>query len=134
MEVSQLEDALLDYWVAKAAGVIGIEMRDGYPGIPGWRGGDYNGSHTWEHYNPSRNWGIAGSIIERERIGFYDDTVWPAPGVPPTTFSFAAGYDAPNQSNARFDREWYGPTPLVAAMRCFVAQKFGESVPDVDFA
>jgi hypothetical protein len=24
--------------------------------------------------------------------------------------------------------------PLVAAMRCFVAQKFGESVPDVDFA
>ena len=71
-------------------------------------------------YSPSTNWLQGGPIIERERIEikrgnplyFPKDTV---------------------EINDYYELLWladkhYGPTPLIAAMRCFVASKFGAEV------
>lgn len=75
-------------------------------------------------YNPSTNWTIGGPIIEREGIevvrgnnlifpkgnekGEYEEPLW------------LASRDA--------GREFHGQTPLIAAMRCYVASKLGEEI------
>ena len=64
-------------------------------------------------YNPSIDWSHGGPIIERETIELYKEmNRWAA--------------------IIRVDDEeaWelYGSTPLVAAMRCFVASKMGDEV------
>lgn len=117
MKVSELSAALLDYWVARAEGYV---LR----GRWWWR----NGSEwcTAEHFAPSQGWTIGGPIIERERIGIepWDDgrtgaAIWVA-----TTFENRV--TSPLWSR----RSKSGATPLIAAMRCYVASKFGEEVPD----
>ena len=63
---------------------------------------------TW--YSPSTNWTQGGAIIERERIRIDPRGVW------------CAAHDS---------CEWTyytGETPLIAAMRCFVASKMGDEV------
>ena len=58
----------------------------------------------------SRDWAQGGPILERERIAIdYDHDVWNA---------------------AKYGLGWYigGPTPLIAAMRCYVASKLGREV------
>ena len=63
-------------------------------------------------YNPSTDWAQGGPIIEREGIeitrgGAYAEHFWKA------------------TRNSTIN---YGPTPLIAAMRCYVASKFGDEV------
>ena len=62
-----------------------------------------------EVYAPSTDWAQAGPIIERERINIRDDG----------GDQWAASY---------LVAEMIGPTPLVAAMRCYVASKLGDEV------
>jgi hypothetical protein len=68
-------------------------------------------------YTPSTDWSQGGPIIERERIAtwfeHYEDE---DAGLP---CWFAAKY---------CEREYPGPTPLIAAMRCYVASKLGDEV------
>lgn len=66
------------------------------------------------------DWALAGPIIEREGIGLKrnapcsDGRQWEAS--PSITAKGAGG-------------EWgYGPTPLTAAMRCYVASKLGDEI------
>jgi hypothetical protein len=60
-------------------------------------------------YSPSTNWAQGGPIIEREGITLtHQQTQW------------AAQTDD--------DVFAYGPTPLIAAMRCYVASKLGDEV------
>jgi len=73
---------------------------------------------TIEDYYPSTNWSQGGPIIERERI-----QVFPHNGAMEWC------------GVARAQREGYvalltkdGPTPLIAAMRCYVASKLGDEV------
>jgi hypothetical protein len=64
-------------------------------------------------YSPSTDWSIGGPIIEREKIELVpsvDGKVW-----------YAESLDR----QARVER---CPTPLIAAMRCFVASKLGDEV------
>ena len=58
----------------------------------------------------STNWSQGGPIIEREKIAidFHGDA-WCA-------------------SDNRKPLANYGPTPLIAAMRCYVASKLGETI------
>lgn len=63
-----------------------------------------------EIFSPSTNWAQAGPIIERERIG-----VEAHPGAE-TWIAFING------------RHQTGPTPLIAAMRCYVASQLGDEV------
>jgi hypothetical protein len=59
----------------------------------------------------STDWALAGPIIEREGITVrrYTDALWDA-------------------SIGRLDYVADGPTPLIAAMRCYVASKFGDDL------
>jgi len=74
-------------------------------------------------YSPSTNWAQGGPIIEREGIAI--DVVragW-------TIDSWVA---ALVHEDEEFDgvarAEEYGPTPLIAAMRCYVASKMGDTI------
>ena len=61
-------------------------------------------------YSPSTKWAAGGQIIEREGISIYR-----------MTSDWSAAY---NPSGAAQD----GPTPLIAAMRCYVAGRLGDTV------
>lgn len=100
MKVNQLEGAALDWAVAKCEG---IETKN-YSGALTIR---YDGD--W--WQPSTDWAQGGPIIEREGITVrrYTDALWDA-------------------SMGRLDYVADGPTPLIAAMRCYVASKMGEEV------
>ena len=59
-------------------------------------------------FSPSTDWSQGGPIIEREIVNLTDDgQQWVAEG---------------------HDIICVGPTPLIAAMRCFVASKLGDEV------
>jgi hypothetical protein len=65
-------------------------------------------------YTPSSDWAQGGPIIERERINIY---------ATPTGWDACRDTDMLNFSKIRI-----GPTPLIAAMRCYVASKLGDEV------
>jgi hypothetical protein len=60
-------------------------------------------------FRPSTNWAQGGPIIERERI----------------SITHQVGRWAAQTDDDLFA---YGPTPLIAAMRCYVASKLGDEV------
>ena len=66
-----------------------------------------------DHFHPTTCWSIAGPIIEREGINVwvFDDVTWKA-----------------ENPFVGVDCVYEGPTPLVAAMRCYVASKLGDVV------
>jgi hypothetical protein len=99
-KVSELEGALLDAAVAMAEGRLA----------------------SWENTNEaySVDWSDGGPIIERELISI---RVYPDGEVSADVAAEFAGGEIIG-SLARGD----GPTPLVAAMRAYVASKFGEEV------
>lgn len=89
---------------------------------------NYPGAYLYRRFDPSTNWARGGPIIEREDIAFRK-------------------YHKPESTNhgtyyARVCREsdvqvhWRkttgfqhtGPTALIAAMRCYVASKLGDTV------
>lgn len=66
-------------------------------------------------YSPTTNWAQGGPIIEREGISIwpFDDVTWKAQNM------FASGVD---------QEVFEGPTPLIAALRVYVASKLGDEV------
>ena len=144
MKVSELEGVRLDYWVARANILNGgawkdIELRPygadrwtlydtTYEMVHGWLTGqlpdtlkirrelklEHGGFHFW----PSVDWQHGGPIIASERIGFHFSVggYWVA--------TAGEGGDPDEYSTGR------GDTPLVAAMRAYVASNYGEEVPD----
>lgn len=68
-------------------------------------------ARSQEIWNPSSNWVQGGPIIEREGISWHcgNKTSW-----------HAYGYGS--------SENFSGPTPLIAAMRCYVASKLGDEV------
>lgn len=112
MKVSELEGAELDYWVAKALGKPRVTIRDHWSIFTnvcifseGTREED-----PWHPCRFSTDWSQGGPIIERARINI----------------EYCGGFQEWLASKNVIDL--YGPTPLIAAMRCFVASKFGEEV------
>ena len=72
-----------------------------------------------EKFSPSTKWNQGGPIIEREGI-----TVGPHQG---TLAKFVAWRNAGVGAH-RNEFSNYGPSPLITAMRCFVASKLGDEV------
>ena len=70
-----------------------------------------------DYFDPHRNWGWGGPILEREGL-----LIRPQPGN--SWDSWKHGVDEPGYS--------IGPTPLIAAMRCYLVSRLGETaeVPD----
>lgn len=101
MKTSELTEAALDWAVAKCEGVINGDDLD--IGFIRERG-----------YTPSTDWAQGGPIIERECISIYEHGYWVA------EIDLSEG-DAMIQTSI-------GDTPLIAAMRCYVASKFGDEV------
>jgi len=61
------------------------------------------------HFHPSKSWAQGGALIERERYAnkpHLDDWVF----------------------YSHEEKPYLGPTPLIAAMRCYVASRLGDEV------
>ena len=70
-----------------------------------------------DEFEPSENWEDGGPIIEREKIGLHcGDGTW--------------GVDVGiwEASHSRCLHIKRGPTPLIAAMRCYVASQMGDEI------
>jgi hypothetical protein len=113
MKTSELTGAALDWAVAKCGG-RGIEFDD--PRDP-WLTRDGIADQPLHSYTPSTDWAQGGPIIEREGITVSkDDGGW-------------AAYFRENLFEDDGSEFWRnGPTPLIAAMRCYSASKLGDDV------
>ena len=70
-------------------------------------------------FSPSTDWKQGGPIIERERLSVSE--------IPP---SLGSGWNASKPASTPVGyKTWAsGPTPLIAAMRCYVASKMGDTI------
>ena len=105
VKTSELTGRALDYAVAKCEGRPYPDNAERYLGTP--------------YYKPSTEWAFGGPIIEREQIwltGPYRHRLeWKAGSGLASNWDYRAS-------------EFKGPTPLIAAMRCYVASKLGDEV------
>ena len=117
MKTSELTEAALDWAVAKALG-LRVEFNHPYLEEKVFEGWWQCGPYHWQPLcSYSTDWTQGGPIIEREFIELTttnrsNNELWEALGR-------GFGEDCPTG---------YGPTPLIAAMRCYVASKLGDEV------
>ena len=102
MKSSELTGHALDWAVAKAWQPV------------------YSDKHILEHatkkgFRPSTNWCMGGPIIERENITLCSRSII-CPDIPWVAVSAMGNITI------------LGPTPLIAALRCYVASKLGDEV------
>lgn len=121
-KVSEIEGALLDAAVAKAEG-IPVRWDAAHDFCVCYEGGDSTGlkERRGPLFNPSRVWAQGGPIIEREWI----DVEAPCKNGDRNGYWYAYIY---KPETAELLHIASGPTPLIAAMRAFVASKLGEEV------
>jgi hypothetical protein len=110
MRTSELTGTALDWAVAtcEGKGVEFDDLKDPWLTLDGIA---YQPLHS---YTPSTDWAQGGPIVEREGIG-----IW-------------------SSESGEHDGEWcartistyitYSPTPLIAAMRCYVASELGDEI------
>jgi hypothetical protein len=109
MKTSELQGAALDWAVARCEGYTYEIDRDEC-----WLNHRGRPFTNLTDYCPSDDWELGGPIIERERICISTDAfqTW-----------MAWRYDGLEMTGIE-----HGPTPLVAAMRCYVASKMDDEV------
>ena len=102
MKTSELTGAALDWAVAKCEGYFDMGMASVHDGVA-------DVFYFGEAWKPSTDWSQGGPIIEREGLTITHQQ---------------------NQWAAQTDDDLFafGPTPLIAAMRCYVASKLGDEV------
>ena len=118
-KTSELTGAALDWAVAKCEGYTGLHKIAGRmphePQFGIWPPRkEYGVMDLWE-LSYSTDWSQGGPIIERERIGVHPASLPCSDWVADTQI-------------VRERTHQHGPTPLVAAMRCYVASKLGAEV------
>ena len=107
MKTSELIGKPLNWAVARC---LNVEMDE--QNVPIWFDEDGLTAHR-AVFDPQANWAQGGPIIEREwikcdpRKGQWEATIW---------------------NEAAMQNPAFGPTPLIAAMRCYVASKWGDEV------
>jgi len=124
MKTSKLTGAALDWAVAKCEGGFDLHQRTDWHNKP-WafffrddEDPERVDKFYLNEYKPSTNWAQGGPIIEREGIdlckqyALNSDTDW------------VARLEWLDESHG----EGFGPTPLIAAMRCYVASKLGDEI------
>ena len=122
MKRNELTDAALDWAVAKAEGLLEpkeffgemvpsvvLDMEYWTDGTPMVRLNPCPDVYYRAEYDPSTKWQHGGPIIEREEIC----VLAPVRGL---------------WRGRKEGRTQYGPTPLIAAMRCYVASKLGDNI------
>lgn len=115
IKTSELSGAALNWAVAKC------EERTPFLALPDFD--DILLTAGGSPYLPSQNWSQGGPIIERENISFQpfsgDKFAWKA---------HKWAWSAPNGMMLVQGMCIWGETPLIAAMRCYVASKLGDEV------
>ena len=131
IKTSELTDAALDWAVAKADESLhpkgDVRLLDGK--VFTIEAGDYERSDRWQRYSPPTDWAQGGPIIEREGINLsvdYQDDALSEDMVPIGWKGNLWNNSVPG--TAGFLQWAYGPTPMIAAMRCYVASKLGDEV------
>lgn len=104
VSIATLTGPALDWAVAKCEGV-----RVSAPQSHGKLEVHFSATDGGDVYSPSTDWSQAGPIIERDGL----------------TLTHQADRWAAQTDDDLFA---YGPTPLIAAMRCYVASKLGDEV------
>lgn len=128
-KTAELTGALLDAAVAKAEGMpytVVPEKVWGGLGITFISSGPAC-SVGLDYFEPSTNWAKGGPIIERERIQLESYKDSDAPASERRYFWVAVIY-SPFWEPVRKDAHGGGETPLIAAMRAYVASKLGDEV------
>lgn len=124
IKTAELTGAALRWAVAKATGTLAFDKQiTGDTKLDGWwLWGPDNYWIQLETFFPDEKWAHGGPIIEREKIeleyiGYDNLPYWGALKFSPSKYERRAAI---------------GPTPLIAAMRCYVASKLdGEvEIPD----
>jgi hypothetical protein len=115
MKTAELTGAALDWAVAHAQG-LDYEIVDGtvVTGAKRYEANSaekYFGCEFEEVYSPSTDWAQGGAIIEGEYMYLEYSGIWRA-------------YCTQNGNSFLS----VGSTPLIAAMRCYVASKLGDEV------
>lgn len=105
LRVWELEGAQLDLLVAQAAGIQDARIVDGVCTLPGAK-----------PFRPSSSWAEGGPLLAEAQI-----SLWRYPDLD----SWHAGidFDVVRDEGLKVKCYVQGPTPLVAAMRCFAASK-----------
>jgi hypothetical protein len=116
MKTSELTGAALDWAVAKITNPEWTDEDRWYNTIGYVDTGDIDD----EPYAPSANWSQAGPIIEREEIGIQCVPAGTCKGWWALVTSCFHDRSSPDEVR--------GDTPLVAAMRCYVASKLGDTI------
>lgn len=112
IKVSELTGAMLDYWAGKANG-LGPFIYGDKCYIP-------TGDGVGTLYSPSTDWLQGGPISEREQFAV----------IPVVGGTWCVERNVPTGGDDYDVAEARGDTVLIAAMRCFVASKFGDEVDD----
>ncbi len=125
MDVAELEGAALDWAVAKCEGYAPIN----HTSLATIWVERVNARGVMDHcplssLRYSTNWAQGGPIIEREKIC----TCWAYPRRMTDQIQAVAQFFEPPHS-ALVMHQQFGPTPLIAAMRCYVAARLGETIP-----
>lgn len=112
IKISELTGAALDWAVAKCEGQDAVID---YGEVCVFKTVEFvEHKFLWK---PSTNWTQGGPIIEREGINL--DNYGKNP-------QWSAWTPAPDRESG--EAQAYGSTPLIAAMRCYVASKLGDEV------
>ena len=117
IKTSELKDKALDYVVAKIESGIEPEYFNGSVWITT---GGFFARVRRNVFEPSTKWSQGGPIIERELIRVISPT---AKGI-----NWVARIRCGMTGTVHEWLESYGPTPLIAAMRVFVASKLRDEV------
>lgn len=119
VKTAGLADTALDWAVVKCEKLDWCQDKDSYGKVTGIL---VKEGPELVYYTPSRSWGRGGQIIERQKIDIahlQDGCV-------------AYMYFSNDDDDILQRNEQRGETPLIAAMRCYVASKLGDEieVPD----
>lgn len=116
VKTSELTGAALDWAVAKCNGkTLHYFVDDPFKKDP-WLTVDGIADQPLHSHTPSSDWAQGGPIIEREEITVcWQGATW-------------VGSKFNVRVTDEYEFQQTGTTPLIAAMRCFVASKLGDEV------
>lgn len=126
IKTSEAIGPALNWLVAKCAGIEVVIRRSSVDRhMYLWLPLDIRTNGGCVEYSPSIDWPQGGPIIERERIEichWFSDQQWHAAN------NTKLAYDDSGEFITGSDFLTTGPTPLIAAMRCYCASKLGDEV------
>lgn len=135
IKTEDLTGAALDWAVAVAEGKDHSTDKDWGNALVNDLGRCSIAHRNWngaKYFEPSKNWGHGGPIVERENIGLLPPTHrvhrngGNSPGWGPSGIWSATTWHA--GVNGKRSVAWHETDPLIAAMRCYVESKLGESI------